>query len=36
MEIWGHAHIDYGNMVPLREPQAEDGALAYHAGARTL
>ncbi len=21
MEIWGHAHIDYGNMVPLREPR---------------
>jgi len=21
MEIWGHAHVDYGNMVPLRDPR---------------
>jgi DNA repair exonuclease SbcCD nuclease subunit len=21
LEVWGHAHIDYGNMVPLREPR---------------
>ncbi len=22
LEVWGHAHMDYGNMVPLREPRA--------------
>jgi DNA repair exonuclease SbcCD nuclease subunit len=22
VEFWGHAHVDYGNMVPLREPRA--------------
>ena len=21
LEIWGHPHVDYGNMVPLREPR---------------
>ena len=21
MEIWGHAHLDYSDMVPLREPR---------------
>jgi DNA repair exonuclease SbcCD nuclease subunit len=21
LEVWGHAHIDYGNMAPLREPR---------------
>jgi DNA repair exonuclease SbcCD nuclease subunit len=21
LEVWGHAHIDYSNMVPLREPR---------------
>ena len=21
LEIWGHAHVDYSNMVPLREPR---------------
>jgi DNA repair exonuclease SbcCD nuclease subunit len=21
LELWGHAHVDYGNMVPLREPR---------------
>lgn len=21
LEIWGHAHVDYGNMVPLRTPR---------------
>ncbi|WP_428485042.1 metallophosphoesterase family protein [Rhodopila sp.] len=22
LQIWGHAHVDYGNMVPLRDPPA--------------
>ena len=22
LEVWGHAHFDYSNMVPLREPRA--------------
>jgi DNA repair exonuclease SbcCD nuclease subunit len=22
LEVWGHAHVDYSNMVPLREPRA--------------
>jgi DNA repair exonuclease SbcCD nuclease subunit len=22
LEFWGHAHVDYSNMVPLREPRA--------------
>jgi DNA repair exonuclease SbcCD nuclease subunit len=22
LEIWGHAHVDYSNMVPLREPRS--------------
>ena len=21
LEVWGHAHVDYNNMVPLREPR---------------
>ena len=21
LEIWGHAHVDYANMVPLRDPR---------------
>ena len=21
LEVWGHAHLDYGDMMPLREPQ---------------
>lgn len=21
LEVWGHAHVDYGNMVPLRDPR---------------
>ena len=22
LEVWGHAHVDYSNMVPLREPRS--------------
>jgi DNA repair exonuclease SbcCD nuclease subunit len=26
VEVWGHAHLDYGDMVPLRQPRGREAA----------